>query len=104
MAARTATNKLLCDIMIAPDRGVVVIEDAGAQGITGIYIQSGIDPEPAPVQQAVVDGTLICADRLVAAGQRSQAIAMIEGLTDASQPEHVRGAAKRMLSAVTRKS
>ena len=59
---------------------------------------------PAQVQQAVVDGTLICADRLVAAGQRSQAIALIEGLTDASQPEHVRGAAKRMLSAVTRKS
>jgi HEAT repeat protein len=59
---------------------------------------------PAPVQQAVVDGTLICAERLVAAGQRSQAITLIEGLTDASQPEHVRVAAKRMLSAVTRKS
>jgi hypothetical protein len=59
---------------------------------------------PAPVQQAVVDGTLICADRLVAAGQRSQAITLIEGLTDASQPEHVRVAAKRMLSAVTRQS
>ena len=59
---------------------------------------------PAPVQQAVVDGTLICADRLVADGHRSQAISLIEGLTDASQPEHVRGAAKRMLSAVTRKS
>ena len=59
---------------------------------------------PAPVQQAVVDGTLICAERLVAAGQRSQAITLIEGLTDASQLEHVRAAAKRMLSAVTRKS
>ncbi len=59
---------------------------------------------PAPVQQAVVDGTLICADRLVAAGQRSQAITLLEGLTDASQPEHVRVAAKRTLSAVTRKS
>ena len=58
----------------------------------------------APVQKAVVDGTLICADRLVAAGQRSQAIALLEGLTDASQPEHVRAAAKRTLSAVTRKS
>ena len=59
---------------------------------------------PAPVQQAVADGTLICADRLVAAGQRSQAITLLEGLTDASQPEHVRVAAKRTLSAVTRKS
>ena len=60
--------------------------------------------KPAPVQQAVVDGTLICADRLVAAGQRSQAITLLEGLTEASQPEHVRMAARRTLSAVTRKS
>ena len=58
---------------------------------------------PAKVQQAVVDGTLICADRLVAAGQRSQAITLLEGLTEASQPEHVRVAASSTLSAVTRK-
>ena len=57
---------------------------------------------PAPVQQAVVDGTLICADRLVAAGQRSQAITLLEGLTGTSQPEHVRLAAHRALSAVAR--
>jgi hypothetical protein len=57
-----------------------------------------------PVQQAVVVGTLICADRLVAIGQRSQAITLLEGLTEASHPEHVRLAAGRMLSAVTRKS
>ena len=59
---------------------------------------------PALVQQAVVNGTLICAERLVAAGQRGQAITLLEGLTEASQPEHVRMAAKRMLSVVTRKS
>jgi HEAT repeat protein len=59
---------------------------------------------PAPVQQAVAVGTLICAERLVAVGQRSQAVTLLEGLTDASQPEHVRVAAKRTLSAVTRKS
>src|SRR5688572_10777275 len=58
----------------------------------------------APVQKAVVDGTLLCAERLGAAGQRSQAITLIEGLTEASQPEHVRMAARRMLSALTRKS
>jgi hypothetical protein len=52
----------------------------------------------------VVVGTLICADRLVAIGQRSQAITLLEGLTEASHPEHVRLAAGRMLSAVTRKS
>jgi HEAT repeat protein len=59
---------------------------------------------PAPVQLAVSAGMLICADRLVAAGQRSPAITLLEALTDASQPEHVRMAAKRTLSAVTRKS
>ncbi len=59
---------------------------------------------PAPVQHAVVDGTLICADRLVAAGQRGQAITLLEPLTEAPHPEHVRLAARRMLSAVTRKS
>jgi hypothetical protein len=59
---------------------------------------------PALVQKAVVDGTLICADRLVAAGQRPQAITLLESLTEASQPEHVRLAARRMLSVVTRKS
>jgi hypothetical protein len=58
---------------------------------------------PAPVQQALVDGTLTCAERLVAAGQRGQAITLLEGLTQASQPEHVRMAAKRALSALTRK-
>ena len=58
---------------------------------------------PTLVQQAVVDGTLIGADRLVATGQRSQAITLLEGLTEASEPEHVRLAARRMLSAVTRK-
>jgi HEAT repeat protein len=58
---------------------------------------------PAPVQQAVVDGTLICAERLLAAGQRSQAITLLESLTEASQPEHVRLAAHRALSAATRK-
>jgi HEAT repeat protein len=59
---------------------------------------------PAPVQLAVSAGMLIGADRLVAAGQRSQAIALLEALTDASQPEHVRTAARRTLSAVTRQS
>lgn len=50
---RTATNKLLCDIMIAPDGGVVVIEDAGAKGITGTYVHADIEPEPAAEQRAL---------------------------------------------------
>jgi HEAT repeat protein len=58
---------------------------------------------PATVQQAVVDGTLLCAERLVAAGQRREGTTLLEGLTDASQPEHVRVAARRALSAVSRR-
>jgi len=53
MAVRTAPNKLLCDIMIAPDGGFVVVEDAGAKGITGTYVHPDIDPEPATVQRAL---------------------------------------------------
>lgn len=53
MAVRTATNKLLCDIMIAPDGGVVVMEDAGAKGITGTYVHADINPEPETVQRAL---------------------------------------------------
>lgn len=50
---RTATNKLLCDAMMAPDGYMVVIEDAGAKGITGTYVHPDIDPDPATVQRAL---------------------------------------------------
>lgn len=50
---RTATNKLLCDVTIAPDGGMVVIEDAGAKGITGAYVRPDIDPDPGTVQRAL---------------------------------------------------
>ncbi|WP_020102780.1 hypothetical protein [Mycobacterium sp. 360MFTsu5.1] len=63
MAARTATNKLLCDIMIAPDRGVVVIEDAGTQGVTGTYVRPGINPESAQVQLALWVGAMSADER-----------------------------------------
>ena len=56
-----------------------------------------------PVQRlAVADGFLICAERLVAAGERAQAMKIIEPLSDASQPAHVRLAAQRALSAAQR--
>jgi len=57
---------------------------------------------PAKVQAAVVDGTFICVDRLIAAGQRSQAVSLLEPLTNSSQPANVRTAASRMLSATQR--
>ncbi len=56
-----------------------------------------------PVQRlAVADAFLICAERLVAAGERAQAMKIIEPLTDSSQPAHVRLAAQRALSAAAR--
>lgn len=51
---------------------------------------------------AVADAFLICAERLVAAGERAQAIRIVEPLTDPSQPAHVRLAAQRALSAAQR--
>jgi hypothetical protein len=56
-----------------------------------------------PAQRlAVADAFLICAERLVASGERAQAVKMIEPLTDTSQPAHVRLAANRALSAAAR--
>jgi len=49
----TATNKLLCDTMIAPDGSIVVIEDAGAAGVSGTYVHAGIDPSPETTQRAL---------------------------------------------------
>lgn len=69
MAARTATNKLLCDTLIAPDRGIVVIEDAGTQGNTGTYVQADSEPEPDQVQLALWVRTM-SADECDAVGRQ----------------------------------
>ncbi|SDZ90647.1 MULTISPECIES: hypothetical protein [unclassified Mycobacterium] len=36
------TNKVLCDSEIAPDGSVVVIEDVGAGGVSGVYVHSDV--------------------------------------------------------------
>lgn len=57
----------------------------------------------SPVERlAVANAFLICAERLVAAGERALAVKIIEPLTDPSQPAHVRFAAHRALSAARR--
>jgi hypothetical protein len=55
LAVRTATNKLLCDITIAPDGGFIVIEDAGEKEISGAraFVTTEIDCEAATVQRAL---------------------------------------------------
>ncbi len=57
----------------------------------------------AELRLAVADGSLICAERLIAAGERGQAVKLLEALTNASQPPHVRLAANRALSAAQRR-
>lgn len=41
---RTATNRLLCETAIAPDGGVVTIEDAAAKGTPGTYAHTDTAP------------------------------------------------------------
>ena len=50
---------------------------------------------PAAVRPAVADGCLSCADRLVAGGNRPEALALYEAVAKADLPEHVRRAGKR---------
>jgi hypothetical protein len=54
------------------------------------------------VRLAVADGLLICAERFIAAGERAQAVKLLEPLTNTSQPPHVRLAATRAISAAQR--
>ena len=56
-----------------------------------------------PTQRlAVADAFLICAERLMASGERAQAVKLLDTLTGQSQPAHVRLAANRALSAAAR--
>jgi hypothetical protein len=50
---RTATNWLLCETAIAPDGGIVVIEDAGTTGVSGTYVHAEIAPAPDAVHRAL---------------------------------------------------
>jgi len=59
---------------------------------------------PACMKMPVADACLICAEQLLADGQKSAAIAMYKGLKGDDQPKHVKVAAtKGMLTAATKK-
>ena len=49
----------------------------------------------AEVKSAVTDASLACAERLVAAGKKTDALAIYKGLSGEDQPKHVRLAATR---------
>jgi len=59
---------------------------------------------PAAMKMHAADACLVCADQLLADGQKAEAIAMYKGLKGADQPKHVKVAAmKGMLTAATQK-
>ena len=58
---------------------------------------------PRELQRATADARLSCAERLVASGERREASAIYDGLRASEEPEHVRLAASRGLSAAAEK-
>ena len=59
---------------------------------------------PEGVKMAVADGCLVCAERLLADGKRSEAIAVYKSLSGADQPKHIRLAATRGMLAAMKKN
>jgi hypothetical protein len=53
---------------------------------------------PEALRPKLADATLVCAERLLATGQRAEAQALARMLDAPEQPEHVRQAAARLLS------
>jgi hypothetical protein len=47
LAVGATTNKVLCDSEIAPDGSVVVIEDVGANGLSGVYVHPDMRDDQA---------------------------------------------------------
>ncbi len=60
--------------------------------------------ENAVVQSAVIDSTLACAEALLAAGKKTQALLVYKGLAGADRPKHIRLAATRGMLACAGKS
>jgi hypothetical protein len=59
---------------------------------------------PAGVKAAVADAQLVCAERLLAAGKKAEALAIYKALSTGDQPKHVKLAATRgLLAAAGRK-
>lgn len=66
-------------------------------------LESSRQKATAELRLAIADALLISAERLIASGDRDQAVKLLEPLTDASQAPHVRVAANRALSAAMRR-
>ena len=62
-------------------------------------LQQELDRGKAPVRPAVAGAALVCAEGLLAQGQRKQALALYDALTRADLPTPVRDAATRQMAA-----
>ncbi len=62
-------------------------------------LEQELDRGKAPVRPAVADAGLVCAEGLLAQGQRKQALTLLEALTRADLPTPVRDAATRQIVA-----
>jgi HEAT repeat protein len=59
---------------------------------------------PAGMKMPVADACLVCAEQLLADGEKSEAVALYKGLQGDDQPAHIKVAAMRgMMTAATRK-
>jgi len=86
----------------------VVCAAAGALGRIGSVeaakaLGEAAKKAPEGVKLAVADGLLVCAETLLAAGNKAEALAIYKSLAGEDQPKHVRLAATRGLLAVAGK-
>lgn len=87
----------LVKLMYGADPGVAAAAAAALGSIGGLssmkLLQAALGKTKGPVRTAVADAALICAERLLAAGQRDQALALYSAMSAAGMPQQQRLAA-----------
>ena len=83
------------DAMVASSAAAALGRIGGAGAIQAL--RAAPPAAPADVRNAVADGLLLCADRLLAGGDTAGASALYRQMYDPKRPEHVRTAAYRGL-------
>ena len=76
--------------------------DIGNAEAAKVLVESA-KKSPEGVKQAVADGSLACAERLLADGKKAEAMQVYKAFTGENQPKHVRLAATRGLLSVAEK-
>ncbi|HZZ72189.1 MAG TPA: HEAT repeat domain-containing protein [Pirellulales bacterium] len=85
--------------LLADKEAAIAVAAATALGDIGgadaVKALAGAKPTDAGVKQAVIDAKLVCAEHLVKADKKSDAMAIYKSLAGADEPKHVRLAATR---------